>query len=86
MPKIAILKKDETDSGWKFAVDVDGTKFEVEADKDYLQKISGGREDAESLVVRSFEFLLQREPKESILRRFNLRDIETYFPEYPGKL
>jgi hypothetical protein len=38
---------------------------------------------AENLLKASFEFLLQREPKEAILRRFELPVIERYFPEYP---
>jgi hypothetical protein len=37
----------------------------------------------EDLVGRSFQFLLEREPPQSILRRFGLADIERYFPEYP---
>ncbi|MBI4486577.1 MAG: hypothetical protein HY655_11255 [Acidobacteria bacterium] len=37
----------------------------------------------EALVRASFEFLLAREPKEAILRRFELPVIERYFPEYP---
>jgi hypothetical protein len=37
----------------------------------------------EALLRASFEFLLAREPKESILRRFELPAIERYFPEYP---
>jgi hypothetical protein len=37
---------------------------------------------AEALVRASFEFLLAREPKESILRQFELPVIERYFPEY----
>jgi hypothetical protein len=37
----------------------------------------------EDLVRRSFEFLLERESPQSILRRFTLSDIERYFPEYP---
>jgi hypothetical protein len=37
----------------------------------------------EELIEASFEFLLAREPKESILRRFELAVIERYFPEYP---
>jgi hypothetical protein len=36
----------------------------------------------EELIEASFEFLLEREPKESILRRFELPIIERYFPEY----
>jgi hypothetical protein len=39
--------------------------------------------DAERLLTASFEFMLQREPKESILRRFDLPLIERYFPDYP---
>jgi hypothetical protein len=38
---------------------------------------------AERLLEASFEFLLAREPKESILSRFELPVIERYFPEYP---
>ncbi len=37
----------------------------------------------ERLLKASFEFLLEREPKESILSRFDLPVIERYFPEYP---
>lgn len=36
----------------------------------------------ERLLEASFEFLLEREPKESILRKFALPVIEHYFPEY----
>lgn len=36
----------------------------------------------QDLVRRSFEFLLEREPPGSILRRFDLTVIERYFPEY----
>jgi hypothetical protein len=45
-----------------------------------------GTATAERLVEASFEFLLEREPKESILRTFNLSDIETYFPEYANQI
>lgn len=38
----------------------------------------------EALVEASFQFLLEREPKESILRTFELPVIERYFPEYLG--
>ncbi len=36
----------------------------------------------EELIEASFEFLLEREPKESILTRFELPLIERAFPEY----
>jgi hypothetical protein len=42
---------------------------------------SGAR--PERLLEAAFVFLLEREPKESILRRFSLPDIERYFPDFP---
>jgi len=41
---------------------------------------------AEAMVEASFRFLLEREPKESILSRFDLSVIERYFPEYPQRI
>ncbi len=41
---------------------------------------------AEQLVEASFEFLLEREPKESILSRFELPVIERYFSDYPVRI
>lgn len=49
---------------------------------DYQRLTTGGGESPEGLVRRSFEFLLAREPKESILRTFELPVIGRYFPEY----
>ena len=40
----------------------------------------------ERLVEASFAFLLDREPKESILARFELPVIERYFPDYPRRI
>ena len=37
----------------------------------------------EQIIDASFQVLLQREPKEAILSRFELPVIERYFPEYP---
>lgn len=36
----------------------------------------------EELIRRSFEFLLEREPKESILSRFDIDVIGRYFPQW----
>lgn len=42
------------------------------------------RENVESLVARSFDFLLEREPPKAILATFDLSTIQRYFPEYDG--
>lgn len=51
---------------------------------DDMRSTYGGDASAEALLEASFEFLLEREPKESIMSRFDLPVIERYFPEYPG--
>ena len=46
-----------------------------------------GRGASSTEVVRaSFAFLLDREPQESILRRFDLTMIDGYFPEYSDEI
>jgi hypothetical protein len=47
-----------------------------------LRRLDPIAEDPTDLVRRSFEFLLEREPRESILRTFDLSAIGRYFPEY----
>jgi hypothetical protein len=48
--------------------------------------LTTGKVEPEELVRRSFEFLLEREPKESILTRFDLSVISRYFPEYEREI
>jgi hypothetical protein len=58
------------------------TTHTVTVSPDYCQKLTGGAATAETLVEKSFDFLLQRESNTSILRRFDLPTIGRYFPEY----
>jgi hypothetical protein len=51
-----------------------------------FKRLAGGKAEPEELVRRSFEFLLEREPKESILARFDLSVIARYFPEYENEI
>jgi hypothetical protein len=54
-------------------------------DKDY-RRLTAGKIEPHELIRRSFEFLLAREPKESILPEFDLPVIGRYFPEYEREL
>jgi hypothetical protein len=54
----------------------------VEVTRSDVKRLAPGS-SVEDLVKRSVEFLVEREPPQSILRRFTLADIERYFPEYP---
>ncbi|MGB6200235.1 MAG: hypothetical protein WBF35_11860 [Candidatus Acidiferrales bacterium] len=51
-----------------------------------FQRLTAGKATPQQLVRRSFEFLLKREPKESILARFDLAVIARYFPEYENEI
>ena len=53
--------------------------------KDYV-RLAGEKATPEDLIRKSFEFLLEREPKESILARFDLAVIGRYFPEYEREI
>lgn len=58
------------------------TRHQVTLKKSDYQDLAESRASPEALVEESFRFLLEREPKESILRSFDLLAIGRYFPEY----
>jgi hypothetical protein len=51
-----------------------------------LARLAPGAADPVELVQASFAFLLEREPKESILREFDLTIIGRYFPDYETEI
>lgn len=62
------------------------TIHHVSVPPDALARYGGDGVSAEALLDASFRFLLEREPKEAILRSFEITVIERYFPEYPGTI
>jgi hypothetical protein len=86
MTKINIGEQKETPTSWEFLVEVEGEKFLVTVSKDYHQKLTKGKLTAGELVRKSFLFLLEREPVTSILKKFNLKVINQYFPEYEREI
>ena len=76
-----------TGGAWACVASVDDgdgtpTRHEVTVTTADLSNLAPGAVDPEDLVRRSFEFLLELEPKSSILARFDLPLIGRYFPEY----
>jgi hypothetical protein len=57
------------------------TAHEVTVTASHIERYAPGAAP-EELIANSFSFLLDREPKEAILRTFDLPTIERYFPEY----
>jgi hypothetical protein len=58
----------------------------VTLDPAYYSRLTGEKVEPQELVKRSFEFLLERESKESILAKFDLQIIGRYFPEYEREI
>ncbi len=90
MPEIRVRRhsRDKDSSFFKVEVIEGDTKSEhlVEVKDDYYQALTDGKLKPELLVEKSFIFLLDRESKESILGRFDLKLISHYFPEYQEKI
>ena len=47
-------------------------------------QLTNGKISKETLLEKSFEFLLEREPNTSILSQFKIEVISIYFPDYVG--
>ena len=45
-------------------------------------RLTAGKQKPERLLDAAFRFLLDREPKESILSAFDMRVVRRYFPEF----
>ena len=62
------------------------TRHEVTMKESTYQDLTGGEVTPERCVQAAFEFLLDREPKESILGSFDITVISRYFPEFESRL
>jgi len=80
--EIRVKAKSEAEYEVTVREGVGETRHVVTAEPAYIRQLAGENGNGEELLRRSFEFLLERESKESILRRFHLREIGRYFPEY----
>lgn len=82
------VRAERSGDGWVCDVEVEHagetTRHTVTVSRSELARWGRGDDQAavEDLVRRSFAFLLEREPANSILRRFDLGVIQRYFPEY----
>jgi hypothetical protein len=85
------VKTSDLQGRYEFQVTVQdkrsSTQHRVSLSKSDYQRLVGNRDTSpEKLVTASFRFLLEREPKESILRSFDLTVISRYFPEYEREI
>ena len=76
--------------GWRCEVrigdDPEATRHQVTVSDEDLVRLAPAGTNVERVVEASFVFLLEREPRESILRQFDLAVIARYFPEYEREI
>jgi hypothetical protein len=75
------------DGRFSVRVEEDGTstEHEVSVSANDLERLGSGR-TPDAFVRDCFAFLLAREPKESILRSFDVSTIGRYFPEFEREI
>jgi hypothetical protein len=80
---------DPTDGGWRCSVTIGegagATVHEVLVDRATLDDLAPGA-TPEVLVAASIAFLLEREPREAIMRSFELPIIARFFGDYPDEI
>jgi hypothetical protein len=76
--------------GWQCDVRVGdddaATEHAVTVDHDALRTFAPDAASPEELVLASFRFLLEREPRESIMRSFELPIISRFFADYGAEI
>jgi hypothetical protein len=80
-----------TAQGWDCDVEIsDGgrsSRHNVRVSRQDLERWgSPGESEPDALVRRAFEFLLQREAPEQILKSFDLDVVSRYFPEFDEEM
>ena len=89
MVRITVDTKSEGPN-WEFEVVVDEgnskSSHSVTMSKDDYLRITNEKMTPVELIERSFEFLLEREPKEAIMSSFDITIISTYFPDYKSEI
>jgi hypothetical protein len=90
MPEhVPVVVCEPLDGRWRCRVvvgdDPGATSHEVIVDRATLDDLAPAA-TPEVLVGESFAFMLEREPRESILREFELPIIGRYFADYPDEM
>jgi hypothetical protein len=62
------------------------TRHHVTMSRQMCDRLAAGEHTPERCLEAAFRFLLDREPNESILRRFDVTVISRYFPEFEREL
>lgn len=91
MDPIKIIREQKQGNSWTVFVEVgedsdSANNYSVQVDEETYDRLTNGMNTPGQLVEETFRFLLEREPKESILPTFDLDTVSNYFPEYEQEI
>jgi hypothetical protein len=90
MAEIAVDAGTQDAERLSFRVTVAGesseTTHEVTVARADLERLARKDETGTQFIRRCFEFLLEREPNEAIMRTFDVSVIKTYFPDFEEEI
>ena len=62
------------------------SRHQVTASQADMHRLASGAIPSERVIEAAFQFLLDREPKDAILRQFDITVISRYFPDFETRL
>lgn len=84
------VRRVEDGDPFRFKVTVSGgtgqSRHDVAMSRNDYERLTAGRASPEDCIGAAFRFLLDREPKEAILARFDIMAVGRYFPEFEQEL
>ena len=81
-----------TATGWRCSVDADdgatAGRHEVTVSREDAERLAVARDETGvvRLVEETFDFLLDREPRSSVLATFDVTVVSRYFPEFEAEI
>lgn len=87
---IRVTETNQREEGWTFLVELghgyDLVEYRIDVNREYWAKLTSCRIEPAQLIEMTFKFLLDKEPKEMIMKKFNLSDINQFFPQYEREI
>ena len=90
LDNIRVTEVSQREDGWTFLVELgngDGLiDYMVDFDKSHWDRLTNKRVEPAELVKLTFQFLLEKEPKELIAKKFNIADVSGHFPNFENEI
>ena len=88
--EIRVTEANQREEGWTFLVELGHSEglveYFVDVDRDYWTRLTNRRVEPSELVKETFKFLLGKQSKEAILKKFNIADMVGQFHNFESEI